>query len=332
MLNTKEDQIPSVTTSKKKIVSIVLFVTGLIVCILIFILYRLSLPPADFIDGKAFEIERGMSVQQIAAEAQEQGITKSDLLLYAILTYFHNPRSIHAGTYRFEQTTNVFGVAKKIAQNDVDKDLISLTIPEGMRSTNIATIAKEKLPLFNVDEYLTLTDKKEGYLFPETYFVPETFTAEDLIDLQTETYEDNVAPLREQIANSHFSEYEVLILASIIEREANDETSMKMVSGILQNRLEIGMALQTDASIEYVLDKPLPELVPADLEIDSLYNTYLYPGLVPTPIGNPGLQSIHAVLEPTLSDNYYYMTDDDGTFYYAQTFSEHKQNIARYLR
>ena len=92
------------------------------------------------------------------------------------------------------------------------------------------------------------------------------------------------------------------------------------------------MALQTDASIEYVLDKPLSELKAEDLDLDTPYNTYLYPGLVPTPIGNPGIIAIDAVLNPTPSNNFYYITGDDGNFYYAETFVEHKENVANYLR
>ena len=105
-----------------------------------------------------------------------------------------------------------------------------------------------------------------------------------------------------------------------------------MVSGILQNRLRIGMALQTDASIEYILHKPLKDLTAADLEIDSPYNTYSHNGLPPTPIGNPGLTAIKSVLEPTPSNYLYYITDTNGEFHYARTFEEHKTNISLYLR
>jgi len=124
----------------------------------------------------------------------------------------------------------------------------------------------------------------------------------------------------------------VINMASLLEREANTEESMKMVSGILQNRLAEGMRLQADASLEYVLNRPLGTLTAEDLEIDSPYNTYRYDGLPPTPIGNPGLTSIMAVLEPTPSDYFYYLTDEDGEFHYAKTFDEHRANIKRYLR
>jgi UPF0755 protein len=124
----------------------------------------------------------------------------------------------------------------------------------------------------------------------------------------------------------------VLILASLLEREANSEESMRMVSGILQNRLAEGMRLQVDASLEYVLERPLSTLDASDLDIDNPYNTYRYGGLPPSPIGNPGLQAILAVLDPIESNYFYYITDEDGNFHYARTFDEHKLNIAKYLR
>ena len=132
--------------------------------------------------------------------------------------------------------------------------------------------------------------------------------------------------------SKNLSEHDVVILASIIEREANSTTSMKLVSGILQNRLALDMALQVDASMEYILEKPLKELTAEDLKIDTPYNTYLYRGLPPTAIGNPGLDAIMAVLEPTPSEYMFYITGTDGEFYYAKNFDEHRLNIAKYLR
>lgn len=288
-------------------------------------------PPDDFQGATAFEITSGMSVKDIAAAAKTQGIVRSELLLYSILTYSFDPTNIYAGTYIFGEPTSVFGVAQKLADKDIENRLLTVTLPEGIPAVTIANIAVQILPDFSATTYIALTKDLEGYLFPETYFVPEGFTAEDLLALQQKTYEENIVPLRADIAQGELTEYEVLILASILEREANDEESMKMVSGILQNRLSINMALQADASIEYVLNKPLSELTSEDLKIDSPYNTYAYPGLVPTPIGNPGIMAIKAVVYPTPSENIFYITAPDGTFHYAETFAEHNQNIAQYL-
>jgi UPF0755 protein len=145
------------------------------------------------------------------------------------------------------------------------------------------------------------------------------------------TFDDVVGELPIKTASSSLSLDEVMVLASIVEREANSPESMKIVAGILENRLELGMRLQADASIEYVLDKPLSELTPEDLEIDSPYNTYKYTGLPPTPIGNPGREAMLAVLEPIKSDYYYYITDEAGEFHFAKTYDEHLQNIKMYL-
>ncbi len=318
--------------SKINIISISIILIGIITLIFSLFIYTLTKAPSTLSEQTAIEVTQGMSVRSIATKAKQEGVVRSELLLYVILTSFYDPTNIHAGTYVFTEPASVFKVAEKIASSDVNETLITITIPEGIPLTKIADIVTEKLAEFDADEYLLHTEELEGYLFPETYFVPKKFTAADLIVLQRATYEENILPLRTLIASSTFSEYEMLILASIVEREANDEESMKMVSGILQNRLQIGMALQADASIEYELDKPLSELTAADLELESPYNTYLNPGLTPTPIGNPGLQSIKAVLEPTESNYFYYITDENGTFHYAKTFEEHKLNVQKYLR
>ena len=172
----------------------------------------------------------------------------------------------------------------------------------------------------------------EGYLFPDTYYIPEDFTAAELLTLLKTTYEQKVASRKEPMASHPLKEDGVIVLASLLEREANTEESMRIVSGILQKRLQLGMRLQTDASIEYALGRPLSDLRAEDLERDTPYNTYKYAGLTPTPIGNPGLNSIDAVLEPEDTEYLYYITDEEGNFHYAKTFDEHRANIAKYLK
>ncbi len=283
------------------------------------------------------EVRPGMSVANIADATKEAGVVRSSFLLYTLLTVRHDPTAIYAGVYTFSEPQSVFGVAEKFGTGAIDDESVRLTIPEGMRAADIATIVSEALPNISKDEYIKFATEHEGYLYPETYFVPPSFTAADVVALQRTTYEERVAGLRPRIDESDFVEYEVLTLASIIEREANDEQSMRMVSGIFQNRLAIGMALQADASIEYTLDVPLNELGAGELaqnlrELDSPYNTYKNAGLPPTPISNPGLTAIKAVLEPIPSEYFYYLTDDEGNFYYAKTLNEHNDNISRYLQ
>ncbi len=289
-------------------------------------------PIASYSSPLEFTIPAGSGARAIAEILYERQLIASDTLFYLMtLTYF-DPSSLKAGTYRLLEPVSMFDLASQITRGDVVHDLITLTHIEGERATQIATKAAVQLPKFDPVEFLDLASTSEGMLYPDTYYIDDDFTAQDLYTLLINTYKAKTAPLREQIQAHKLTETEILTLASIIEREANTDESMRMVSGILQNRLQIGMALQADASIEYVLDKDLSELTPEDLKRDTPYNTYLYPGLPPTPIGNPGLAAISAVLNPTPSSYFYYITGDDGEFYFAKTFDEHRRNIARHLR
>lgn len=288
--------------------------------------------PASFPVNRPIEIVPGMSVKAIARTLAEGGYIQSELLLYGILLSNYEPSDLKASTYVFAEPLDVFAIAERLTEGDFTSSLIPFTHIEGERATTIAATAEATLQNFDSEEFLRLAVPLEGTLFPDTYLVPRDFSAVDLIDTMVTAYEATIAPLRGQIASSSLTEAEVVILASIIEREANSPESMKMVSGILQNRLRDNMPLQVDASVEYILDKPLAELTPEDLQSDTPYNTYLNRGLPPTAIGNPGLTAIMAVIDPTPSPYFFYITDTDGTFHYAETFDEHRLNIARYLR
>jgi UPF0755 protein len=296
------------------------------------ILVRYTPPPTDFPIGTPVTIEEGSSISEIVDTLEANGVVRSPFLLYTIILTKYSPQDIKASQYVFDKPYNVFQVADKLATGDFTSNLVRLTHREGERVTELAVVVHAALPNISEADFIAAALPYEGTLFPETYFLPPHFTATDVVNTLHDKYEEFMIPKRGTIAASNLSEAEVIILASIIEREANDAESMSMVSGILQNRLNDGMPLQADASIEYILDKPLEELTPEDLKIDSPYNTYLNKGLPPTPIGNPGAASIGAVLDPTPSDYYFYITGKDGVFYYATTYNDHKRNIARYLR
>lgn len=312
-------------------------IVGLLVLLLVSIaggyyVYQLTLPPNTFPANEPIIIESGMGVRAIASQLAAAQIVRSETLLYLVFLANHEPTTLKASTYIFSEPLNVFEVADRIAAGDFTSDLIRVTHVEGDSVAKLAPRLATQIDTFDTAAFIEQATPYEGTLFPDTYYIPPQFTTNALITLMRERYEEALIPLKEAIAAHPLSEAEIVILASIIEREANSPESMRMVSGILQNRLEIGMALQVDASIEYELDKPLSELTPEDLERDSPYNTYLYTGLPPTPIGNPGLAAITAVLEPTVSDNLFYITGRDGTFYYATNFDDHRRNIERYLR
>ena len=249
-----------------------------------------------------------------------------------MLNIFYDPKNIKASTYVFEEPLSTFSVAQKLVTGDFDNDLLKFTHIEGERATDIALRAKETLINFDDKRFLELAIPLEGKLYPDTYLIPKTFTAEQLVDLMLKTFNEKTRSIQTKLESYSLKFSDILILASILEREANSPESMRIVSDILQRRLKEGMALQTDASVEYILNKPLKELTAEDLKIDSPYNTYTNRGLPPTPIGNPGLIAITAVIEPTPNNFVYYITDKDGNFHYAKTYQEHLHNVNQYLR
>lgn len=297
-----------------------------------FTLWWLTRPPLGFPTDRAVLISRGLSAASISELLKQENLVRSETVAYLVLVWWHDPNTIQAGSYSFSEPLSVLGIANRITESATSGNLVVLTLPEGFTNKEFAELAVKVLPNFNKEEFLSLTVGKEGWLFPDTYYLPADFTAVELSQLLQKTFTEKLASREEAINKHRLGKAGVINLASLVEREANTEESMRLVSGILQKRLEESMRLQADASLEYVLGHPLSELDNEDLELDTPYNTYLYDGLPPTPIGNPGLSSIDAVLNPATSDYFYYLTDNDGTFHFAKTFDEHRANIAKYLQ
>jgi len=292
----------------------------------------LNEPPRTFPVDTMFEVEPGDSVRAIASKLKQEQIIRSEWYFYYHLVSQHDPRNIKASTYYLDTAMTTKEIIERFMIGDFRHNLVRVTFPEGIRTSQMADILVDTdLTDFEKNEFLLLATESEGMLFPDTYFVPHTFTAEDWYQLLRNTHDVHMETLKATY-NSDLDRHEIVILASILEREANSVETKRMVSGILQNRLAINMPLQADATIEYVLEKPLNELVPSDLEINSPYNTYLNRGLPPTPIGNPGYAALEAVFNPTPSSYLFYITGRDGNFYYAADFDKHRLNIARYLR
>ena len=294
--------------------------------------YFLNKTPHSFDEPKSVTIEPGTGIKAITEKFEQAGIVRSGTLLYIVIMLQYEPTDIKASRYVFDKPLSTVAVAKRLASGDFASDLVRFTHIEGERATHIAENAAAQLTNFDKEAFLTRAIPLEGKLYPETYYIPKDFSADALVDLMVKTFDEETAPLQSKMSSYGLSYEQVLVLASILEREANSPESMRIVSGILQGRMKDGMPLQADASVEYILDKPLKELTPADLKVDSPYNTYTNRGLPPTPIGNPGIEAIMAALEPTSTDYVFYITDAEGTFHYAVTYDEHLDNIDRYLR
>lgn len=287
----------------------VIFAVGIIT--VIFLGYFLFIKaPKSFEEGVIINIEEGASLRSISRDLQIEGIIKSRVVFEIFVITYGGEKHILPGDYLFEQKLPVFEVARRISVGKRNLAPIKLTIPEGYNIYDIAEVASLKVPNFNKENFLALAKDKEGYLFPDTYFLFTTENEEDVLKIMSDNYEKKVSPLRGEIATLGKTEKEIIIMASIIEREAIGEVDRGYISGILWNRLKIGMPLQADAAPE----------------------TYKVKGLPESPISNPGLKAINASMYPENSPYLFYLHGKDGQIHYAKTFTEHRQNKIKYLR
>ncbi|MFH2118654.1 MAG: endolytic transglycosylase MltG [Candidatus Paceibacterota bacterium] len=287
--------------------------------------------------SQRFVIPRGQAIKIIANRLQEAGLIKNSLVFQLIIKQEGLDSDIQAGSFDLSPNMSAREIAQQLTEGTND---LWVTVLEGWRREEIAeSLADQELSEFSAVDFLSLTRGKEGRLFPDTYLVSREATAEQLASLLEQTFERKVEQgLEKEIAASDYDFEEALIMASIVEREARGEAELRTVAGILWNRIEIGMALQADATLQYVKGYNAAEdawwspPTSADKKLASVYNTYLYPGLPPQPIANPGLAAIKAALNPARTNYFYYLHDRTGQAHYAVNLDEHNANINAYLR
>jgi UPF0755 protein len=303
--------------------------------------YAWMAPVAVTAQPKQFTVQSGEGISTIAANLQKAGIIKSawGFKLYLKLT---GQVIVQPGTYQLSPAQSLPRIANWIASGETSN--VTLTIPEGftlqqigeaMEQKNIATkaeflnIANNFPPDYDFLKARPAGKSLEGFLFPDTYRLIKgdpTLAIRQMLDNFSNKYHADIQPdLGEQ------NLYEVLIIASLIEREAQKAEDRPLVAGVIYNRLKIGMKLGIDATVRYIINNWKDPLTAADLNIDSPYNTRRYAGLPPAPICNSGLASIEAALHPTDHKYYYYLTDPEGMMHYAKTLDEHNQNKVKYL-
>ncbi|KND48991.1 MAG: UPF0755 protein [Parcubacteria bacterium C7867-005] len=303
---------------------------GSIIFLLVLIFILIVRAPSGFPQNSIITVEEGSGLYGLALELKEDKVIRSAFGFKTFAIILGGEREMKAGEYYLSKPQGSLTLAWRILHGMRGLDTVRITIPEGFTKTKISKLFDDRFSKF--DHQYFLNNAREGYLFPDTYFIETGATASSTINLLVNNFENKLEPLVEDIKQSKKSEKEIIIMASILESEAQNKVDREIVSGILWKRIGIKMALQVDASIGYITGKTSKELTIDDLSIDSPYNTYKYRGLPPEPISNPGLESIIAALNPKTSDYFYFLTDDDGVMHYAKTFDEHKQNKAKYLR
>ncbi len=289
--------------------------------------------PYNFPVGVVIEIEKGETLKNVAKDFKEKGLIKSTLLFEIVARGLKGSRGIMSGDYFFEKPKNVFSLAYRATEGIFGLTPIRVTIFEGTSVDDMVDVFDKKLRKVDSDKFKKIAERKklEGYLFPDTYFFLPNIHTEDVIIAMKKNFDGKMLTIQDKIDASGRSLEDIIIMASILEKEARTLSSKKVISGILWKRIEIGMPLQVDAVFPYIIGKNTYQVTLEDLKIDSKYNTYLYRGLPIGPITNPGLDSIIAALEPVKSDYLYYLSDREGGMHYASDFEGHKENRVLYL-
>lgn len=308
--------------SLKRVTAVLVVLAAVLVSF--FVWWKLSLLPVNSKDSKSqtFIIAKGDGVREIAKKLRDQGLIRDQIAFFVLVKWrLGIDKNIQAGSYRLAPSLSLYDLASKLTSGTED---LWITIPEGWRWEEILEYLKTQG--FNIDQADWSTE--EGKLFPDTYLIPKQMPVSGVHDLLRQTFDTRTASLT--------ITPQTLILASIVEREARHADDRPLVASVLLNRLNIGMKLDIDATVQYALGKSgnwwPKNLSLDDLKIKSPYNTYTNNGLPPAPISNPGLSAINAALHPAQTDYLYYLSDKTGTIHYAKTLEEHNSNVAKYLQ
>ncbi|MCL5003805.1 MAG: endolytic transglycosylase MltG [Patescibacteria group bacterium] len=293
-----------------------------------------------------FVVRPGEHVYEIADELRQAQLINS-ASAFKLYVRLHDLESkLQAGYYRLPRTLSIVQIVDVLQHGKFD---VRLTFPEGWRREEMADYAARQLadPSF-YEDFLKASQGLDGYLFPDTYIVPHDIKAADLVRVMNNTFKEKYSQsIGGQDNSTNLSQKDIIILSSIVEREARKDEDRPIIAGILLKRLQSGWPLEADATVQYaVASQKLAnlsfenlenfefwpgEISLNDLKIDSPYNTRQHLGLPPSPICNPGLPSIKAVYQSVETPYWFYLTDKQGITHFAQTLAEHNRNIQKYL-
>ena len=278
---------------------------------------------------------------EILAKLKTQGFIRNETVFRLVLAINHKKAAIDPGGYVLSKNLSAWQLAGKLSAGPSLKWVV---VPEGLRKEQIGELLAKTFS-WSDDElnkwdtvYTNMNiDYIEGTYFPDTYLIPVDESGLDITKRMIRNFDEKFAPYLGQFAQQNIKWTTGLTLASIIQREAAGKNDMPLIAGILWNRLNSGMNLEVDATVQYARGKTdagwwSPIVADEIRNIDSPYNTYKYQGLPPYPICNPGILAIEAVLQPAQTDCLYYLHDNDRQIHCAKTFEEHQANIDQYLK
>ncbi len=307
---------------------------------------------------ETFTIESGQGVNTISKNLKEQGFITSSFIFETYVWMRQSEHKMLAGVHLVNNSWSIRKLVNSLTSGSALENETLIKTIEGWGLYDLADyFGKNGLAVKDdfyklvgqpgqhdnanmpdwAKNYEFLTEKPEGvslegYLFPDTYRIFKDSSAEDIIKKMLNNFDRKIGTkILGDIENQDKTLYEVITLASIIEKEAKTPEDKKRVAGVYYNRLEINMALQADPTVNYVTGKQTDRPSLDDLETDSLYNTYKYPGLPPGPICNPGMDSILAAVYPEKNNYFYFINTPEGEMIFAKTLEEHAANRRKYF-
>ena len=297
-----------------------------------YFIYQVKIPLDSQGAEQVFTIVKGEGSEEISANLEKVGLIRNRFWFNTYIYLKGLSTHLQAGEYDLSPSLNVEQIAYKLAGGSANVQEVTITIPEGFDLRKIdARLAKHGL--IETDELLADSRKLEGYLFPDTYRFNKDATLDQVIEKMTDNFDLKVnQDLKDEIQRQGKTLDQIIILASLIEKEVATEQDRKIASGIFWNRLAINYPLQSCATIAYILniDKWIYSI--EDTKIASPYNTYQNVGLPPGPIANPGLLAIRAAIYPQDTDYLFFLSKPDGETVFSKTLEEHNENKERYLR
>lgn len=329
---------------KKIIISLALVL--LIVGGFFYFRYEVYYSHGSFAGKKVFEVGKGEGNAQVSERLKDEGLVSGRICFYYYMKSHALMNKILPGKYELSGKMTIQEIAQTLTQKK--EEFVKITFPEGWTSAKMAKrLTENNLPgddflkLVNNpdtfrDKYEFLKDPKtkslEGFLFPDTYFFTPQSTAENIISKMLDNFSERIdEKMKGDMEKQKKNLKEILTMASVVEMEVKSDEDRSVVSGIFWNRVNSGRALQSCATIAYILGVSKKQYTFEDTRIASPYNTYLNPDLPPGPIGNPGLSAIRAAIYPRSTEYMYFLSDPEtGKTYFAKTIDEHNANKVKF--
>ena len=312
-----------------------------------FYFYNDNLTAVDEGKTKMITIEGGSSSDDIGAILLDNNLIKNLTVYKIYLRQSNLGNQLKAGDFEISDNLSLPEVVDLIIQGENINKTTNFTVPEGLNVTEVGKLLSEKFE-FTQEEFLTLTElvdiyrdsyefledreivTLEGFLYPNTYNVYLDSTADDIITIMLKGF-DNIYQEHIKGNTGDKSVYEIVKMASVVEGEAQVDEERPIIASVFYNRIEIGMMLQSCATVQYALGEKKEKLYEEDLKVESLYNTYQHTGLPIGPINSPGLTSIKAALNPAETEYIYFLAKGDGSHYFTDDYNDFLDAKAKYI-